>query len=236
MASSAQPAPLDTSVRPLLSPAVRRARLLAWRRVDVVLDVGANEGQYASRLRGGGFGGRIVSFEPGTAAFERLAEKSRCDATWDSRHLALGERDGTVTLNVAADSEGSSLFPVEDREVRNSPGSAFVAAEQVRIARMDTIWPELSVGPGRVYLKLDTQGSELSILRGAERALLTAEFVETELSLVPLYRGGPLFDEVVDFLDGRGFGLISIEGIDEEQDTGHMLQVDAIFLRHTESA
>jgi hypothetical protein len=76
---------------------------------------------------------------------------------------------------------------------------------------MDTIWPELSLGPGPINLKLDTQGSELSILRGAERVLLSAELVETELSLVPLYRGGP-FNEVIEFLDERGFGLISIEG------------------------
>jgi Methyltransferase FkbM domain len=68
----------------------------------------------------------------------------------------------------------------------------------------------------QLYLKLDTQGTELSILRGASRALLDAEFVEAELSPVRLYDGGALFDEVIGFLDDRGFALVSLEGIDEE--------------------
>jgi hypothetical protein len=83
----------------------------------------------------------------------------------------------------------------------------------------------------QLYLKLDTQGTELSILRGASRALLDAEFVEAELSPVRLYDGGALFDEVIGFLDDRGFALVSLEGIDEEPETGQMLQVDAIFMR-----
>jgi hypothetical protein len=62
-------------------------------------------------------------------------------------------------------------------------------------------------------------------------ALQRARLVESELSLVPLYRGGPLFEDVLSFLGDRGFRLISLEGIDEERDTGHMLQVDAIFHR-----
>ena len=99
------------------------------------------------------------------------------------------------------------------------------------MARLDSIWSEACPRPQPFYLKLDTQGTELSILRGASRALLTAEFVEAELSLVKLYEGGALFDEVIAFLDDRGFAVISLEGIDEERDTGHMLQVDAIFMR-----
>ena len=82
-----------------------------------------------------------------------------------------------------------------------------------------------------MYLKLDTQGTELSILRAASSALLDAEFVEAELSLVKLYEGGALIDEVISFLDDRGFALVSLEGIDEEPETGQMLQVDAIFMR-----
>jgi hypothetical protein len=85
----------------------------------------------------------------------------------------------------------------------DSPGSRFVGTESVRLARLDSLWPDLNLDSLPVYLKLDTQGSELSILRGASRALLGAEFVEAELSLVRLYDGGPLFDEVIRFLADR---------------------------------
>jgi hypothetical protein len=55
--------------------------------------------------------------------------------------------------------------------------------------------------------------------------------VEAELSLVPLYRDGPLYREVIDYLVARGFHLVSLEGITEEPDTGHMLQLDGVFIR-----
>lgn len=215
----------------LLPPAIRRARLLAWRGIDLVVDVGANEGQYATRLRRAGFSGRIVSFEPGSDAFAGLCDRAARDRDWSCHQLALGDRDDTVVLNVADDSEGSSLLRVEPREVSNSPGSRFVGAERVRMMRLDSLWPRLSPDPQPLYLKLDAQGSELAILRGAGGVLRDAELVESELSLVPLYEDGPLYDEVIGFLDERGFSLISVEGIDEERDTGHMLQVDAIFMR-----
>jgi len=201
--------------RVLLKPGERRARLLAWRAVNLVLDVGANEGQYASMLRDAGFTGRIVSFEPGGSAFARLCERSAADADWDAHRLALGHRDGRARLNLAADSEGSSLLQVLDREVENSPGSAFVGTEDVRLTSLDSFLTEFDVGSEPIYLKLDTQGSELDILRSAERALECAELVEAELSLVPLYRGGPLFRDVIDFLDLHGFDLIGLEGVDE---------------------
>ena len=219
------------SVRSMMSPATRRARLLAWKGIDLVVDVGANEGQYATRLRHAGFDGRIVSFEPGSDAFSRLSDHAAFDSAWTCHRLALADRNGTAVLNVAEDTEGSSLLDVEPREVRNSPGSRFIDSEPVRMARLDSIWTEACPRPQPFYLKLDTQGTELSILRGASRALLTAEFVEAELSLVKLYEGGALFDEVIAFLDDRGFAVIGLEGIDEERDTGHMLQVDAIFMR-----
>jgi len=215
----------------MLSPAKRRARLLAWKGIDLVVDVGANQGQYAMRLRHAGFDGRIVSFEPGSDAFSRLSEHAALDPAWTCHRLALADRDGTAVLNVAEDTEGSSLLDVEPREVRNSPGSRFIGSEPVRMAQLDSIWSEACPRPQPFYLKLDTQGTELSILRGASRSLLTAGFVEAELSLVKLYDGGALFDEVIAFLDDRGFALISLEGIDEEPETGHMLQVDAIFKR-----
>jgi hypothetical protein len=145
--------------------------------------------------------------------------------------MALGGRNGTAVLNIAEDTEGSSLLAVEPREVRNSPGSRFVDVEQTELRTLDSVLPQVTSDARPLYLKLDTQGSELEILRGAGRTLQRARLVESELSLVSLYRGGPLFDDVVSFLRDRGFALISVEGVDEERDTGHMLQVDAILHR-----
>ena len=79
--------------------------------------------------------------------------------------------------------------------------------------RLDTLYEELLRPDDRVYLKVDVQGGELDVLRGAERVLAQAPLVEAELSFVPLYEGAPRFDEVIDTSLDRGFGVHSIEPV-----------------------
>ena len=71
-------------------------------RVDLALDVGANEGQFASQLRGGGFRGKIISFEPLSAAFAALRRKCDRDADWSCHKLAIGDTDGEAIINISA--------------------------------------------------------------------------------------------------------------------------------------
>ena len=95
--------------------------------------------------------------------------------------------------------------------------------------RLDALVPPLR-GRG-VYLKIDVQGYELEVLAGARESMPDITLIEAELSLVPLYSGGPLYLEVVERLRGHGFELISVEGITEEPESGHMLQLDGVFGR-----
>jgi FkbM family methyltransferase len=220
-----------TGVAPLMPPELRRARLLAWKDVDTVIDVGANVGQFGTRIREAGYRGRIISFEPLARAFAGLAAATDGDPRWDCHRLALGARAGHETLHVSADLEASSILAMEDRHVRHWPPSAYVGAEAVEVVALDAVAPSLLPERGRLYVKLDVQGYELEVLRGAEEVLARAELLEAELSLVPLYRGGPLYREVLDHIERRGFELVSVEGITEEPETGHMLQVDAVLAR-----
>jgi hypothetical protein len=83
--------------------------------------------------------------------------------------------------------------------------------------------------PRRPYLKIDTQGYELEVLRGATTVLGAVVLVEAELSLLPTYEAGPLFEDVVAFLAEHRFSPIAFEGVLDDERTGEMLQVDAIF-------
>jgi FkbM family methyltransferase len=206
-------------------PHLRRPALLAEERVDVVLDVGASDGSWAKELRAAGFTGRIVSFEPlseSFAALERVAD-------WEVHRLALGDRAGRARLHVTANRQSSSLLPLGDRHVRAAPDAPVVGEEDVDVARLDDL--EV-VRPGeRAYLKLDVQGAELDVLRGAARTLGLVRAVEAELSAVELYDGQPLLGEVVEHLRAAGFDLIGLEPSFRDRATGDLLQVNGWFRR-----
>lgn len=212
-------------------PAERRARLLSTYTVDLVIDVGANAGQYAASLREAGYPGRIVSFEPLSEPYGQLTSACGNDAAWECRHLALGQRRGIARLNVCEDTRSSSLFAVGERHLRAVPDSRIVGAETVSTDRLDAIWREVTQGARRPYLKSDTQGYELEVLLGTTEVLDAVSLVEVEVSLLTVYDAGPLFGDVVHFLTQRGFAPIAFEGVLDDPETGEMLQADAIFRR-----
>ena len=87
-----------------------RARILSELAIDLVLDVGANRGQYARELRAGGYGGRSLSFEPLPDAFAELAESLSPDPLWDGLPIALEDDDGRVEIHESANSVSSSIL------------------------------------------------------------------------------------------------------------------------------
>src|SRR6266566_3516361 len=90
--------------RPGTHALARRAALLTTHGVDLVVDVGANDGGYATEIRRLGYKGHIASFEPLPDAMSRLNMKRRGDPRWDAFNLALGDKTGDVTMHVAGNS------------------------------------------------------------------------------------------------------------------------------------
>jgi len=220
-------------------PATLRGRRLAALRahgVDLVVDVGANVGQYASELRSLGYRGEIVSLEPEPRAFARLLEASARDPRWRALRLALGDFDGRAPLNVADDSVNSSLLSTLPAQVEAEPRSTVVGEVEVEVRRLDSICGELVHGAERPLLKLDVQGYELRILQASPTSLDRFVGLEVELSLVPLYAGGALMGEAVEWLEGRGFWLTELEPEFSDPRTGRLLQVNGMLFRAREDA
>jgi FkbM family methyltransferase len=211
-------------------PQLRRRELLAEQRVDVALDIGANDGGYALTMRREGFNGRIVSFEPQTATFAQLADSARQDPLWEVRNVAVGREDGVAELHVAGNSMSSSLLPMRERHLAAAPDSGYVASEQVPVVTLDALRREILDPSDRAFLKLDVQGLELAVIDGAAATLRQVHAMEIELSLFPLYEGDPPLDDVLRRLDEEAFNLLSFHGGFREP-SGQLLQVDALFVR-----
>jgi len=216
---------------PLRSVEQRRLRLLRERNVDLVLDVGANVGQYGEGLRRSGYQERILSFEPLSSAFSALQARASSSGPWECKPLALGAHEGEIELNVAGNSYSSSVLPMLERHVALEPGSAYVSSERVRLRRLDDVMSRLQAHAGNTFLKLDVQGFEGQVLDGAPETLRQVVGVETELSLVPLYQGQALFAELIGRLGEAGFALVSIDPGFADRTSGQILQVDGIFVR-----
>jgi FkbM family methyltransferase len=222
---------LPRDQRALRPEETRRARLLRSLGITLVLDVGANVGEYAVQLRRLGYGSSIVSFEPLSDAFAALERAAAGDPRWECRRQALGSSDGTAEINVAENAVSSSLLQINDRALRSAPQAGYVGTEHVQVTRLDSIWPELFREGDRVWLKLDVQGFELEVLKGAQASLPAIACVQAELSFVPLYDGSPSLLELVEHLDARGFKLAGLEEGHDDIRTGEMLQADGIFVR-----
>ena len=216
------------------APMARRMALLRHHEIDVVLDVGANAGQYAQALRRNGYGGRIVSFEPMASAFGALQAHAQADAAWEAVHFGLGAAEEAATIHVAQNPQCSSLLAPLPRYLEASSAPTLVAEEPIRIRPLDAVFQQYVRAHERVFLKLDVQGYERHVLEGAQASLPHMAGVQLELSLVPLYEGGPVLEEMLAQLSGHGFTLMSIEPTASHPRTGQQLQVDGVFFREDE--
>ena len=207
----------------------RRMMLMRSYGIDLVLDVGANTGQYAQRLRELGYGGEIVSFEPMREAFDELRRNSERDAAWSVLRLALGDVARQETLHVSANSVSSSLLPMLDEHQRHAPSSRVVGEQTVETVRLDALadWPRWA--ERRLWLKLDVQGYEYQVLAGAGRCLDQIAAIQIELSLRPLYEGQATFLPMMEHLGELGFDAVAFEPGFADMRTGEYLQVDGIF-------
>ena len=208
------------------------ARILIARDVDLVLDVGANDGGYGAGLRLGGYRGRLWSFEPGPAAYARLARRVRGDRDWSATPLALGAEAGTAQLRLAAnEGHSSSLLAMLPRHLDAAPDVGVAETLAVEVRRLDEVAVPAVTTARRPFAKLDVQGSEAAVLDGAAGILDRLVGVQVELSLVPLYDGAATAAEVTDRVEAMGMKLVGLEPGFVDPATGELLQYDAIFMR-----
>jgi len=213
--------PLDASFDEL-----RRSLLTGC---DLLVDVGANTGQYVRAVRSLGYCGRVLSFEPQQAAFDQVAASARRGTGWWARRFALADREGSELLRVSENSVSSSLLTIRPEHLRAAPASRTLAGEVVPVSTLDR---QLAGMPGRaLWLKLDVQGAELAVLRGGTQTLGRTVVVQAELSLAKLYEDQADWVELVGFLRERDFTMCHLLPGFRDRGSMRLLQMDGLFVR-----
>ena len=200
--------------------------------IDLVLDIGANIGQFSTDLRHFGYKGRIVSFEPLSSAHAMVEKSAKTDPLWDvHERSAIGDSDGEISINISNNSVSSSILPMTDLHEKAATGSSYIGSEKVKLYKLDTAGPKYIDQATNTFVKIDTQGFEWQVIQGAEKVLPRIKGILCETSIMPLYEGQHLWLEMITKFEDLGYTLWSIQkGFSDERD-GRSLQVDLVFYR-----
>lgn len=207
-------------------------RIIETEKIDLILDVGANVGQFAEMMRKDiGYQGKIVSFEPLSSAFQILSRRASRDKLWQVNRLALGDKNEEVQIHVSQNSYSSSILGMLSSHLKAAPESRYISSESVSVRKLDDIFSEHCNKGSRIMLKIDTQGYEDKVLNGVKESLKYIDLIKLEMSVIPLYEGQMLYLDMDRFLTSLGYRLIGIERGFTDRNTGEMLQYDGLYKR-----
>ncbi|MBJ7354146.1 MAG: FkbM family methyltransferase [Thermoleophilaceae bacterium] len=193
-----------------------------------VLDVGGHHGQFTLFALERFPRAKVITFEPQAEGVEKIRSAIAGDPRVTIQNYALSDSVGTAELHISKRSDSSSLLSIGEGQTTAYPGTEEATTEEIALQTLDNLVAEPLEGP--VLLKIDVQGAELSVLRGAEKTLQSIDSIFVECSFVELYEGQALANEVIEFLAARGFRIAGVFGPAYDSD-GRCLQVDALFSR-----
>lgn len=198
--------------------------------VNIVFDIGANVGQYAMRIKTLGYEGRIVSFEPISSVFKSLQRNAKSSRDWDVLNVGLSDSNGKSTINIANNSAYSSLLERTTLLDKNDfEGSHYVDSQEIKLKTLDSIFYDFYKKDQKVLVKLDVQGYEKKVLKGAVNSFKDILAIQLELSFASHYKEEPLIMEMIDYLSSQGFTLIYLKPLSPNLENGSLFQADGIF-------
>lgn len=202
--------------------------------INCLLDVGANGGQFGARVREGGYQGRIVSFEPLPHIAERLREVAADDPEWHVVEAALGDEASELEMTVVGDQgRTSSLLPASDYGLERSPRLAGVGRQRVPVRRLDEMLDEVTAGieSPRVFLKMDTQGYDVRVFRGAGERISEILGLQSEIACLTLYDGMTRYLDAIALYEDAGFEMTGMYPVTTERTTMRVVEFDVVMVR-----
>jgi FkbM family methyltransferase len=202
------------------------------KKIDCVIDVGANYGQYGDLLRKIGFKGHIFSFEPVKSVFDALKEHCEKDSKWFCYNLALGDKNEEKVINAYKSTVFSSFYEANEYSKKIWKSLENVTPEMVKVVKLDDVYAELvgSKGCTNCLLKLDTQGYDIHVFDGSMRSLKYVLALQSELSLIPVYDGTIQFYDVLKKFYDNNFYISGMYPISRD-DSLAVIEYDCVLVK-----
>jgi FkbM family methyltransferase len=184
--------------------------------INVVLDVGGFVGDWARELLEIGYRGRIISFEPVPDSFAKLKQSMEHNPQWSGLPFGLSDENRTTVINTYSKGNFNSLLELRPDEARWwSVDASQRTQTTIQLRRLDSVLPELLDGlqSPRVFLKLDTQGHDVNVVRGATGVLDRITGIQSELPVVHAYDGMICMRDALDFYANLGFVPINFQPV-----------------------
>lgn len=212
---------------------LRLANFLTQFGIELVLDIGANKGQFAQELFEAGYSGKIASFEALPDAYAQLtAAASLSQGSWIvGPRVALSDRTGVARFHITEADTASSLFAPGEEMVSSSPQTRLTETIEVPTARLDDALRNIPISAANCFVKMDVQGAEALVMAGAPETLKVAKGLMTELSLTPLYEGQPTARDILETIYKSGFEIWDILQGYRNPQTHRLNQIDIICFR-----
>jgi FkbM family methyltransferase len=202
-------------------------------RIDLVIDVGANRGQFSQMLRDTGYKGDILSFEPVSSSFEILNRISKKDSKWKSIKLGLGDKTEQNNINVFDSTHFSSLLNPSNfgKEVFRQIESS--RQEIIQIDTLDNILlQEGLLGNRRIFLKMDTQGYDLNVFKGAKKSLNNIVGLLSEISFIPIYNNMPPYRQALEEFERNDFAVSGLFPVVRNTDLS-IIEMDCVMVKRS---
>jgi FkbM family methyltransferase len=198
---------------------------------DLVLDVGANKGQFAELTRKAGYSGPIFSFEPVASTFELLKRRAESDPKWQVFKLALGDVKEQRKINVFESSDFSSLLKPSDFGKIAFNQLQAMREELIDINTLDCFLSENDLTHfKRILLKMDTQGFDLAVFRGAKESLTDIVAMISEISFAPIYDGMPNYHVALTEYEQCGFVTTGLFPVTRKSNQA-IIEMDCVMIK-----
>ena len=197
---------------------------------NTIIDVGANTGPFSFAMRLLLPESRIFAFEPLPQCYKKLVRNLDPMGKFTAFQTAIGEEQAEAQMWQSEFSESSSLLPMGDLHKQAFPHTSNAQLVNVPLATLDDYLDKIEFNPP-VLLKIDVQGYEDKVIRGATKTLKHVDWIITELSFKTLYKGQPLFAEMYQLLTFHGFRYAGNFDVLISPTDGSVLQMDGMFYR-----